>query len=699
MRRDQDMSSGHKRGEDRAARAVSMRVVIGLAAVGLVVVTILTVGGVAEHNARDSLTAEVEARVLLEARNLALAGTDALLAEFPELTLCPLVTEMTAHRDDLESVVVLDRDGRIQADVDARRLGEAYTGLAGLRSVASRQPLRDGERLLGDAHRIIAAVPVTLRDGQPLGTAIVALKRAYLDRQVTRSRRALASLAAALLVAGSAAAFGLMSLLLRPLGLLREGLARIGRGDLDTPLRLCDRTEIGRLAEAVNGMATQLKTSQEQLIEKERLSHEMDLARSIQESLMPRAPLAAAPFAVHGVYRAASEVGGDYWDVFRRADGRVGVVIADVAGKGLGGCLVTSMLAVLLRSLREETDSPAAAIIALDERLVDSLRPGVFVTLFYGLLDPASGAFRFASAGHNPLLVRRARDGGVEWFRTKGIPIGAVRRDGALARTVHDDDTVLEPGDLLLQYTDGLTEADNAGGEEFGLPRLGALAAQAGAGGPERLLAALQRAHAAWTGGAPLGDDLTLVVVGRAPAAVAAVPATTRRDGSVATAADPAWQQIMADFRDARRLRLPVSRNALPAIRGWLDSCPCLRELGPAPREIAELCLYELAANIVEHGHGGEAEGEITIAWRPAPDRSGGWFLLTDRGRAYDPADWRFPDLNDPRVRLQGRGLGLRIVHAAMRKVSYLSGTPSGNLTLLRFEPGTVPAEEETPHV
>ncbi len=698
MRRDRNMNSGNGRGGDRAARAVSMRLVIGLAAVGLVVVTILTVGGVAEHNARESLTAEVEARLLLEARNLALAGTDALLAEFPELTLCPLVTEMTARRDDLESVVVLDRNGRIQADVDARRLGEAYTGLAGLRPVASRQPLRDGERLLGDAHRIIAAVPVTLRDGQPLGTAVVALKRAYLDRQVTRSRRTLVSLAAGLLVAGSAAAFGLMSLLLRPLGLLREGLARIGRGDLDTPLRLRDRTEIGRLAEAVNGMATQLKASQEQLIEKERLSHEMDLARSIQESLMPRAPLAAPPFAVHGAYRAASEVGGDYWDVFRRADGQVGIVIADVAGKGLGGCLVTSMLAVLLRSLREETDSPAAAIVALEERLVDSLRPGVFVTLFYGLLDPASGALRFASAGHNPLLVWRARDGGLEWFRTKGIPIGAVRRDGALARTVCDDDTVLGPGDLLLQYTDGLTEANNASGEEFGLPRLGTIAAQAGPGGPERLLAALQRAHAAWTGGAPLGDDLTLVVVGRAPATVAAGPATTRRDGPAA-AADPAWQQIAADFRDAHRLRLPVRRGALPAIRGWLDACPCLRALGSAPREIAELCLYELAANIVEHGHGGDAEGEITIAWRPAPDRSGGWFLLTDRGRAYDPADWRFPDLNDPRVRLQGRGLGLRIVHAAMRKVSYLPGTPSGNLTLLRFEPDTVPAEEETPHV
>ncbi len=162
---------------------------------------------------------------------------------------------------------------------------------------------------------------------------------------------------------------------------------------------------------------------------------------------------------------------------------------------------------------------------------------------------------------------------------------------------------------------------------------------------------------------------------------------------------DPAWQQIEADFRDARCLRLPLRRDALPAIHDWLVGCSCLHALGPAPLEIAELCLYGLAANIIEHGHGVEAEGEIRIAWRPDPDRPGSWFLITDRGRAHDPADWRLPDLNDPQVRRQGRGFGLSIVHAAMRKVSYLPGAPSGNLTLLRFEPGNIPAEEETSHV
>src|SRR6185503_9757377 len=159
-----------------------------------------------------------------------------------------------------------------------------------------------------------------------------------------------------------------------------------------------------------------------------------------------------------GSQRAAAEVGGDYFDYFVLADGRIGIAVADVAGKGLAGCLVMSMLSALLRAYRASIDSPAEMLAVLDERLGETLQVGSFVTMFYAVLDPMTGHVVYASAGHSPLLIYRRAQGAVEWFRTKGIPLGAVR-GGAIRRTLQDAVLTLEPGDLLVQFTDGLNEA------------------------------------------------------------------------------------------------------------------------------------------------------------------------------------------------------------------------------------------------
>lgn len=684
-------------GRPTGSRVVSMRLILGAAAIALTAVAVLGVGYVAERHGRETLSQEMEGRLLLEARNLALVAADALLTEFPELTLVPVVSEMQQGRRDLAYVAVLDRQGLVQGHLDARRLDTPFTELAALTPVTARLPLAAQERLMGDAEHLAAVVPVALNDGRSLGTAVVGLRRAYLEQQVTRERRTLLALTGVLAALASGLAFGLTTLLLRPLSALRDGLARIGRGDLDTPLRVPGRTELSLLADAVNGMARQLKASQAQRIEKERLAHEMELARSVQESLMPKADTVAGEYTVAGLYQAAAEVGGDYWDVFRRRDGRLGVAIADVAGKGLGGCLVTSMLAVLLRSLREEHDSPAALLAAVEERLLDSLRPGVFVTLFYGLLDPDSGRFTFASAAHSPLLVWRAGPGELEWHRTRGIPLGAVRgRRGALAASLDDVVLDLGPGDLLVQYTDGLNEArDAALRQEFGLERIGQIVRKAAPRGAAAVRQELQSELRAWTGERAPDDDLTLLVVGRQPAAAGA---------------EADWRRLLGEFQGGPALTLPATLSALDRLRPWLAALPGLAGAGAEACGLVESSLYELCANVIEHGQPRGEQAAIEIRWRPAARggaappivaaasaadaaAGGGWFLVQDRGKVYDLAGWRPSDLADPAVRRRGRGLGLQIVHAAMRQVRYLPGTPAGNLTLLRFAPAGDGAE------
>src|SRR5205814_8410912 len=197
---------------------------------------------------------------------------------------------------------------------------------------------------------------------------------------------------------------------------------RIGRGDLGTPVRLRDRTELGMLADAVNHMAARLRHAQVELVERERLAHELELARQIQSSLLPSRRRVAGPFVIQGSNRAAQEVGGDYFDFFELPDGQIGLAIADVSGKGLAGCMVMSMLSALLRAYRETEASPAALLATLDERLGETLQPGTFVTMFYGVLDPQRGRLVYASAGHSPLLVYRHDGARAETIRTRGIP-------------------------------------------------------------------------------------------------------------------------------------------------------------------------------------------------------------------------------------------------------------------------------------
>lgn len=249
-------------------RVASMRLILSASAALLIAITVVCAGWIAERNARETLTREIETRLVLEARNLALVSREALLSEFPELVLFPVVAEMQGSRDDVAFVVVLDHKDLIQGHLEARLLDTPFERLSSMSPARTEVPMRAGEVLLTDDEVIAASVPAT--HGQKrLGTAIVGLRRSYLDGLVTRARIDLAIVTSPLLVGGLLATFLLMSWLLRPVGALRTGLERIGRGDLETPMRLKDRTELGLLADTVNSMARQLKTSRDETFAKE----------------------------------------------------------------------------------------------------------------------------------------------------------------------------------------------------------------------------------------------------------------------------------------------------------------------------------------------------------------------------------------------------------------------------------------------
>jgi serine phosphatase RsbU (regulator of sigma subunit)/anti-sigma regulatory factor (Ser/Thr protein kinase) len=749
--------SAAPRGAHGRPRVVSIRLIATWTTVALIAASVVSVGAVSERNMRRALTREIETRLVLEARNLALTSAGALLSEFPELTLVPLVNKMQGERRELEFVVVVDHRGRIQGSADARRLGEPFSPPQGLKPEASDMVLQPGETLLGSADLLVVEAPVSHPSEPHLGRAVVAVQRSYIEASVSAARREQLLYLVGLLAIGATLGLVLLSRLLRPIGALREGLERVGRGEFDTPLQVHDRTELGILAEEVNEMAARLKVARAETVERERLAREVELAREIQTRLLPHGRRVAGDHVLFGSHRAAAEVGGDYYDFLELPDGRVAIAIADVAGKGLGGCLVMSMLSSLLRALYAAHPSPKALLVELQKHLLQTLKPGEFVTMFYGILEPDTGRLTYASAGHSPVMLWRAHDGNVEWHSSEGIPLGALRGD-ALDSTLADRTVELAPGDLLLQFTDGYNEAfDTAGREQFGFDGIEEVVRSHAGQGADALVRALGQAMAEWNLGEPL-DDETLLVVSREgaraqaepaasnviplPVSARAVASVTAGDGNGlaarAASAEPAatgplehdarddhafddsapsadWPaDSLADAEPLARLRhaeahgvkltLPASLEALGILAPWIDRCPHLRDLPAADRRRLETALYEAAANVVEHGLQLEAGESFDLWWVPRPSDPAaartaeervhrGYFVMRDAGFPFSPGRWQPQDLRDPQRRLYGRGLGLDLIHIAMDEVVYRPATPAGNLTFLSFDPAKEAAQ------
>jgi serine phosphatase RsbU (regulator of sigma subunit)/anti-sigma regulatory factor (Ser/Thr protein kinase) len=684
--------SGTRSARPRPVWSVRWAVTGAMAA--LTVAAVISVGAVSERSARRALAAEMEERLALQARNLAMVASGALLTDLPEWTLLPLIKEMRSRQPELAFVDIVDREGIVRADADARNLGARFSPPAELVPEAGAPALPENESLLGNRALLVASSRIVDPRGRTLGTAWVGLRRSAIAERLQAARRSQALMLAFFLVLGVLGALVLSSVLLRPIAALREGLERIGRGDLNTPLAIKGRSEIGALAETVNRMSDELRTAQSEMVERERIAHEVQLAQRIQRSLLPPGQRVVGPFVIEGEQCPAAEVGGDYFQMMDLPRGRLGLVVADVSGKGLGGSLVTAMLHALLRATAATHDSPAALLATLDRQLGEMLERGSFVTMFYGILDPASGSLTFASAGHNPLLVLRRRSGVAEWVAAKGPPLAALRSAHARAKYV-DVNVRAEPGDVWIQYTDGISEAFRPADEaSFGMERLAETALAARAGGCRVTLDALMAAVAAWRAGTPPHDDDTLLVISRE---LEPVPLTSH--GEAEGNGDHAGAEALAWLREAEysgdRLTLPATLPALRRIDDWLLEVPPLAALREPESGLLRLALHEACANVAEHACGQDPEQRFDLWWVPGAGAASdaapggpavtGYFLLRDRGRAFRFEDWTPPRLSDPIVRKRGRGLGLEILRRVMSDVSYRSVATEGNFTRLAF--------------
>ncbi len=296
---------------------------------------------------------------------------------------------------------------------------------------------------------------------------------------------------------------------------LYEGTQRVKEGDFSHRIAVRGGDQLADLSQSFNLMTGNLQRLIAVEKEKERLGAELEIARDVQGRLFPKAALVLPSVSVTGVCHPASVVSGDYYDFLNLKTSGPGLAMAigDVAGKGISAAL---LMATIQAAMRSQLASPgpistAQVVSSLNHQIYSSTAPEKYATFFFALYDEATGSLTYTNAGHLPPIL--IRDGAAQRLEVTGTVVGAFPAAQYEERQIN-----LAPGDLLLAYTDGLTEPENAYGEMFGEQRVIDVLIKYEGAEPSAIFERAMEAVLEWTGPLGLTDDMTMLIARRAAA-------------------------------------------------------------------------------------------------------------------------------------------------------------------------------------
>ena len=302
---------------------------------------------------------------------------------------------------------------------------------------------------------------------------------------------------------------------------LFAGTERVRQGDFTHKIAVKAQDQLGELASSFNSMTASIEDLLIEQAEKKRLEEELRIAREIQMSLLPQGPLLMPGLSVSAVCVPAREVGGDYYDFLPLDDHRVGVLIADVAGKGTSAALYMAELKGLVLSLSQIHQSPRDLLIAANRIIADNLDARSFITMTYAVIDLEQRTMTYARAGHTPLLYVPGRREGQEGQDRRaqvlvpdGMVLGLKLDSGEVFNRLLEEQTIpLCEGDLYLFFTDGISEAMNMADDCFGETRLGSILEDHAHLPSGELRERVLREVASFVGDAPQHDDMTMILL------------------------------------------------------------------------------------------------------------------------------------------------------------------------------------------
>ncbi len=479
---------------------------------GMMLVLMLVTGYVITQLHVDTVTRNVIDKLLVQARSYSgSAGKLIISSDEPDaLLLSNICSRLSEDNPEVFWAGIADKDDRYLAHTDLKKV----FGGAAMRTVASQHSdsdLRGGESFGISQDTIYITVPIEER-GLMVGQLRVASSAEPISAARVTSVLSVASITLVIMLIGLPVTMIILRRKLRPVSLITDSLKKISPEDLTLNMPTMRKNEFGYLAETLRVMGDKLNQARKEQVEKERIARELEIAREIQNNILPRAYPSTDRFEFHGAYRSAREVGGDYYDFMEIDDRYLAFLVADVSGKSLPGMLVMLLTRDIVARLSRSVLEPAPLLSEVNRELSKSIRKGMFVTMFYGLLDTETGRFTFASAGHNPLIRVSSGGGPAEKIKTRGFPLGLMPPE-QFDKRIETGRLTLQPGDWLIQYTDGINEAQNESQDEFGMERLVDIL-EAGRGlSPRELVESTLEHHEQFVGKAQPYDDITLLTM------------------------------------------------------------------------------------------------------------------------------------------------------------------------------------------
>ncbi len=381
---------------------------------------------------------------------------------------------------------------------------------------------------------------------------------------------------------------------------------------------------------------------------RERLEQELRVARVVQQTLLPKALPALAGWQVAAYWQPAQAVSGDFYDFIALPDGNLGVVEADVTGKGVPAALVMASARGILRVAAEQDPaSPGKVLAHVNDLICPDIPPSMFVTCLYGVLNPLTGRFVFANAGHN--LPAKCTVEAVVELRATGMPLGLMPE-----MTYEEHETMLGPGESLLIYSDGLVEAHNPEGEMFGFPRLRQMACGFGSGA--ELIEHLRGALADFAGpGWEQEDDVTFVTVERCGA-----------NQRISESANDVIRNPQFAIRNSSLLAdftIPSAPDNEREAMAQVAAAVAGLDLPAERLERLKTAVGEATMNAMEHGN--RYDPDLPVAIRVRADADELIVSITDHGGGQPIPEADAPDLEAKLAGLQSpRGWGLFLIRS-----------------------------------